>query len=149
MDAQSGTDFLFVEPSFTRGCARVADFWGGLTRYNPSRDGAEADARALRADFAAVGEDLRSAAREVICQRGVNTPPSLIAHIRRPVSRRLGSSFYRDTRPRSAATLCGANVTQYDSDLRTKGIPWVGSDGRVFVICEACLSLRDARKGAA
>jgi len=59
-----GTDLLFVTPSFARGAARVADFWGGLTEYSNSVTPELADTRALRADLMVVGLDMKVA----ICQ---------------------------------------------------------------------------------
>jgi hypothetical protein len=53
------TDFLVGRPSFTDGMARVLDFSGSLNVYNRSPSVAEADAAALRSDFAMVGADLQ------------------------------------------------------------------------------------------
>ena len=49
---------LFARPSFLEGVARIFDFSGILSTYNTSRYPAEADARAVRADWQAVGDDL-------------------------------------------------------------------------------------------
>ncbi len=57
----ANTDFLFVRPSFWRGVARLLDFRGTLDQYNISSSPEDADYRALRADWRAVGGDLRSA----------------------------------------------------------------------------------------
>lgn len=63
----SSSDFLFVQPSFLRGMASVLDLGAVLERfgYNSSRSPDEADARALRADWKAVGDDLRWSVREI------------------------------------------------------------------------------------
>lgn len=59
----SRTDFLFVEPSFLRGFIRVVDLFGVLdeSSYSFSDSPREADFRALRSDWYAVGDDLMSA----------------------------------------------------------------------------------------
>lgn len=63
----SRTDFLFVEPSFLRGFIRIVDIFGLLdeSSYNFSDSPKEADYRALRSDWYAVGDDLISAAAHV------------------------------------------------------------------------------------
>ena len=55
------TTFLFAQPSFLEGVARILDFGNTLNVYNESSSTAEADARALSADFCAVGDDIRLA----------------------------------------------------------------------------------------
>jgi hypothetical protein len=52
------TDFLFAQPSFSSGMARALDLWGQLDDYNVSANGAEADAKALAADWIVVGQDI-------------------------------------------------------------------------------------------
>lgn len=54
---------LFAEPSFIRGVGRAVDLGATRNNYNDSDTPEEADARALRSDWAAVGKDLRSAMR--------------------------------------------------------------------------------------
>ena len=44
---------------------------------------------------------------------------TLTQHIRRPLPRKGGNSFYKDRGVRQAYTLCGAPVTDRDWDLRT------------------------------
>ena len=58
-------DFLFARPSFVTGVARILDIGGTLQEYNTSRTPEEADTRALRADFVAVGADLLEAMNNV------------------------------------------------------------------------------------
>ena len=55
------TSFLFARPSFLEGLARIFDFGGSLNQYNTSATPEEADKRALRSDWLAVGDDMRRA----------------------------------------------------------------------------------------
>ena len=55
------SDFLVARPSFLTGMARLLDLWGAFDEYNVSPDGRAADALALRADWAVIGQDLRTA----------------------------------------------------------------------------------------
>lgn len=55
------TDFLFARPSFLSGIARVLDIFGIFDSYNQSRNGQEADAIAIRSDWAMVGQDITDA----------------------------------------------------------------------------------------
>jgi hypothetical protein len=52
------TDLLYARPSFLEGAVRLFDFAGALNVYNESLTGDEADFRALRADWYAVGQDV-------------------------------------------------------------------------------------------
>ena len=61
-DGPVRSDFLFAEPSFLSGVARILDVGGTFDGYNISRDGLQADARALYADWRIVGQDLVRAA---------------------------------------------------------------------------------------
>ena len=56
------TDFLFAQPSWISGIARVLDLFGVFDSYNESRTTAEADSRAMYADWRIVGQDLCDAA---------------------------------------------------------------------------------------
>jgi hypothetical protein len=56
----AASDFLFTTPSPLSGVARFFDFAGAFDSYNGSATPAEADAKAIYADWAVVGEDLRS-----------------------------------------------------------------------------------------
>lgn len=51
---------LYAEPSFIEGMARVLDIGGTLQMYNTSATEQEADIAALKNDWRAVGEDIRS-----------------------------------------------------------------------------------------
>lgn len=52
------TDYLFARPSLLSGAARILDFMGLFDSYNLSRSAKETDARAIYADWRAVGNDL-------------------------------------------------------------------------------------------
>jgi len=54
------SDFLFSAPSALSGVARFLDFAGAFDAYNISETVEEADAKAIYADWVAVGNDLRS-----------------------------------------------------------------------------------------
>ena len=54
-------DFLFARPSVTGGLARLFDFSGTFDAYNHSETPDEADAKAMFADWAAVGDSLACA----------------------------------------------------------------------------------------
>lgn len=60
---------LFARPSFWEGIARAIDLGGTLNEYNYSRSGQEADMRALRADWHAIGSDMRRAVKQVLEER--------------------------------------------------------------------------------
>ena len=53
--------FLFANPSFTSGVARLLDFNGTFDVYNRSRNEPEADSRATLCDWTIVGNDLGDA----------------------------------------------------------------------------------------
>ena len=55
------TDFLFAQPSFASGAARILDLWGVLDDYNRSETPTEADAKAIAADWLVVGQDISDA----------------------------------------------------------------------------------------
>jgi hypothetical protein len=52
------SDFLFAQPSFASGFARTLDLFGQFDRYNSSSTPAEADTKALAADWFVVGQDI-------------------------------------------------------------------------------------------
>ena len=60
----SYTDFLFARPSVLEGVARIFDFGNTLNEYNSAQSEEIADEIALRMDWVAVGDYLRSAIRE-------------------------------------------------------------------------------------
>ena len=53
--------FLFGSPTWKEGVGRLVDFGDTLTEYNISPTPEAADFRALWMDWAAVGDDIRSA----------------------------------------------------------------------------------------
>lgn len=55
---------LYTRPSFFEGIARLFDITGSLNKYNKSRTPEEADFRAIRSDWEAVGNEISSAARK-------------------------------------------------------------------------------------
>jgi hypothetical protein len=58
------TDFLFAQPSFLSGFARLLDLFGLFDSYNESRSPKEADAKAMYADWRITGQDIFDAAIE-------------------------------------------------------------------------------------
>jgi len=59
-----GSFYLFAQPSFIGGVARLLDFAGSLNEYNYSRTRAEADTVALSQDWQAVGSDISMATKK-------------------------------------------------------------------------------------
>jgi hypothetical protein len=55
------TTLLFARPSFFEGAARILDFGNTLTEYNTSESPAEADSRAMLADWKAIRGDMLKA----------------------------------------------------------------------------------------
>jgi hypothetical protein len=55
------TSSLFANPSFFSGAARVLDLGGTFDEYNASPSQEEADIRALKSDWCAVGHDMEVA----------------------------------------------------------------------------------------
>jgi hypothetical protein len=51
--------FLFADQSFIGGAATTIDIGGTLVVYNVSRDGDDADFRALASDWAITGKDIK------------------------------------------------------------------------------------------
>jgi hypothetical protein len=58
MNRKVQSDFLFAQPSLASGAARVLDLWGHFDDYNRSETPAEADAKAIAADWLLVGQDI-------------------------------------------------------------------------------------------
>jgi hypothetical protein len=61
MNRKVKSDFLFAQPSFASGAARVLDLWGKFDVYNVSVTPSEADANAIAADWFVVGQDILDA----------------------------------------------------------------------------------------
>jgi hypothetical protein len=55
------TDFLTSTPSFLTGMGSVANIAGNFYKFNAAKNGQEADARALKSDWAMVGRDISDA----------------------------------------------------------------------------------------
>jgi hypothetical protein len=55
------SDFLFAQPSFASGAARVFDLFGQFDEYNISDTVAEADTKAIAADWIVIGQDMSDA----------------------------------------------------------------------------------------
>jgi len=55
------SDFLVSSPSFASGAARLFDWYGVYDSYNRSRNGQEADAKAMFSDWRLVGQDINDA----------------------------------------------------------------------------------------
>lgn len=64
MSNRISSDFLFAQPSFASGAARVLDLWGQFDEYNISATPQEADAAALAADWLVVGQDICDAIKQ-------------------------------------------------------------------------------------
>jgi len=61
MHSKVTSDFLFAQPSFISGVARLLDWYGLYDAYNASRTGREADYKALLSDWRIVGQDIQDA----------------------------------------------------------------------------------------
>ena len=61
----STSDFLFARNSLLVGAGSAFNFWGDYFEYNTSRNGNEADAKALSSDWRVVGKDIRKSARQL------------------------------------------------------------------------------------
>jgi hypothetical protein len=64
MSEKIKSDFLLAAPSFASGAGRLLDWYGLYDLYNVSRNGQEADAKAMFSDWRMVGEDLNDAMME-------------------------------------------------------------------------------------
>ena len=58
------SDFLFAQPSFASGAARVFDLFGQFDEYNRSETPEEADAKAIASDWIVVGQDMVDAVEQ-------------------------------------------------------------------------------------
>jgi hypothetical protein len=63
--ARSG--FLFADPTFISGVARVLDLYGTFDAYNASSTEYEADYKALLSDWRMVGQDIVDAMKQFEC----------------------------------------------------------------------------------
>lgn len=71
---------------------------------------------------------------------------ALASHVRQPLPRRRGNSFYKDRRDlaRFAATLCGAAVTDRDWDVRSARAKRNAAMAAIEV-CPACLAALEGK----
>lgn len=58
-------------------------------------------------------------------------------HIRRQLSRKRGSQWYKDKTVRTVSTYCGADVTQWDINWNSKALSIADR-----IPCEACIIAR-------
>lgn len=58
------TGFLFAQPSFLRGIAKILDLGSTGNIYNSSDSNAQADYRAIMSDWNMTGEDMQGAMDE-------------------------------------------------------------------------------------
>jgi hypothetical protein len=71
-----------------------------------------------------------------------------VTHIRKPLPKKGGNSFYRDNRIFTATTLCGEAVTDRDVDYRYGGTKtfqkWTASAlvCQHGLVCQDCVKLR-------
>ena len=65
-------------------------------------------------------------------------------HVRAPLPRRGGNSFYRDKRVFETRTLCGAPVTDRDVDHRYAGTKKFNAWRAKYpaTVCDACMQAR-------
>lgn len=56
--------FLFARPSFCEGVARALDLGGTLQIYNESDSSEEANQKAIKNDWLAIGQDLKNGIKE-------------------------------------------------------------------------------------
>ncbi len=62
------SDFLYAQPSFLEGVARILDIGNTLNQYNTSPTEDMADEAALRMDWIMVGNDIRNATTKVMAE---------------------------------------------------------------------------------
>ena len=65
MSDEIRSNYLFARPSFVEGFGRMVDVANSLNTYNQSRNGSEADARAIHEDWKALGHDVRAALEQL------------------------------------------------------------------------------------
>ncbi len=64
MSEKIKSDFFVAAPSFASGAGRLLDWYGLYDIYNVSKNGQEADAKAMFSDWRIVGEDINDAMME-------------------------------------------------------------------------------------
>ena len=63
------TDTLYARPSILEGIARALDLGGTLQNYNYGDSNKDADLKALRSDWNAVGDDLMAAMKQWLAEQ--------------------------------------------------------------------------------
>jgi hypothetical protein len=58
-DSRNKTDFLFSNPTFVGGIGSAFNIGGNYYKFNGSRSGREADARAIASDWAVIHQDIK------------------------------------------------------------------------------------------
>ena len=64
MSDRLSSGFLFADPTFASGAGRLLDWYGLYDSYNVSRNGREADTKAMFSDWRMVGQDINDAMME-------------------------------------------------------------------------------------
>ena len=64
---QSLSDYLFAQPSFLGGMARIFDFGGSLNTFNEAHSTSEADALGHAVDWDAIARDFTAAFEQFKC----------------------------------------------------------------------------------
>ena len=78
MEQRIHTDFLVPEDSALGGAGAIFNVFGGsFYIYNRSGSGADADARAIRQDFAMIGQDIRDVASAAKAEEDKQLPLGL------------------------------------------------------------------------
>lgn len=65
------SSLLFVKPCFSRGVSRIIAPYGRIVSYNYSSSGKEADTRAIRSDWRAVGRSLLLAMNKYAAEESI------------------------------------------------------------------------------
>jgi hypothetical protein len=65
IEPKKRTDFLFVKRGFWSGFSSVLDIFAEGKKFNSSKDGNEADSKALQNDWEMVGQDIRKSLKEL------------------------------------------------------------------------------------
>ena len=71
------TDFLVADSSFLIGAGSIFNIGGNYCRFNRSTSSAQADARALRQDFAMIGQDIHDVAANLEKEESKQLPLGL------------------------------------------------------------------------
>jgi hypothetical protein len=75
MEHKACTDLLFAESSFLTGAASAINIAGNFYQFNSSATEVEADHKAIKCDWAMVGQDLR-----IACEKESSKSSIKLAH---------------------------------------------------------------------